>query len=188
MENFVREHFPDFLEIYNNYCYPVQRWDVIRYLILFKIGGMYVDFDYECISSFNDFIENDAICYFSMEPKAHCHAFGKNLCFNNALMITPPAHPFFEYIITHLQNTPIKYTGRKMHDVLLSTGPLMLTNLFETYKDKNTIGFFSAEQVSPLTKMEVQGLINKTADIEELEKKTATSIAIHYFWGSWLFS
>lgn len=29
--------------------YDVMRWDVIRYMILYKIGGLYVDFDYECL-------------------------------------------------------------------------------------------------------------------------------------------
>ena len=62
----------------------------------------------------------------------------------------------------------------------------MLTNLYETYKDKHTIDFFSAEQVSPWTKRDVLSFIEKTANMEELEQKLAKAIAIHYFFGTWL--
>ncbi|WP_246867052.1 glycosyltransferase [Parabacteroides distasonis] len=27
----------------------MQRWDAIRYLILYRMGGMYVDFDYQSL-------------------------------------------------------------------------------------------------------------------------------------------
>ena len=186
MENFVRDYFPDFSGTYYNYCHPVQRWDAIRYLILYKMGGMYVDFDYECINAFDNCIENHESCYFPLEPEAHCRMFGKTVYFNNALMLTPANHPFFERIITHLQTASINYTGNKIYDVLYSTGPLMLTNLYEAYDDKTTISFLPAELVSPLSTTEVRSIIHNTADKEKLEKKLENAIAIHYFFGSWV--
>ena len=56
MEALVSIEYPHLAGIYYGYRYDVQRWDVIRYLILHKIGGMYVDFDYDCLASFDSFI------------------------------------------------------------------------------------------------------------------------------------
>jgi len=187
MDAFVSNNYPQMAAVYFNYKYDVQRWDVIRYLILYKTGGMYVDFDYECLGSFDCYLSEDKCC-FSMEPELHRRSVGKDTCFNNALMITPPGHQFFEYVINHLQTVPVDYSNSKYHDVLNSTGPLMLTRLYEKYESKTSIRLFPSEQVSPWSKNEVLDYMNGEANEEILEKKMENAIAIHYFWGSWLKS
>jgi UDP-N-acetylmuramoyl-tripeptide--D-alanyl-D-alanine ligase len=187
MEDLVYNYFPEMIDIYFGYQYNVQRWHLIRYLILYQMGGLYADFDYECMESFDKYLTDESKCYFAMEPEQHRSAFCKKTFFNNALMISPPHHPFFKYTITHLQTTPISYEEDKYRDVLNSTGSLMLTNLYEDYSDKSKIGFFSAEQVSPFSKSEIQDYIQGKADEELLEKKLQKAIAIHYFGGSWLY-
>lgn len=47
IDNFMKKYYPELIPIYNVFRYPVQRWDAIRYLILYQIGGLYVDLDYE---------------------------------------------------------------------------------------------------------------------------------------------
>jgi mannosyltransferase OCH1-like enzyme len=49
MNKFITENYPEYWEKYHKLKYNIQRWDVIRYLILNKMGGMYIDFDYESI-------------------------------------------------------------------------------------------------------------------------------------------
>jgi inositol phosphorylceramide mannosyltransferase catalytic subunit len=39
------EHFPHYIELWNNFRYGIQRADFIRYLILFIEGGWYIDCD-----------------------------------------------------------------------------------------------------------------------------------------------
>ena len=185
MDNFIYDYFPEMIDIYFRYPYGIQRWHVIRYLILYKIGGLYVDFDYECLESFNKYIPDESKCYFAMEPKQHRYSFGKSICFNNALMITPPNHPFFNAIIAHLQSISVSYTGDKYQEVLNTTGLLMLTSLYEKYTDKGSIDVFPEELVSPFSKKEIQDYVHGKADEELLEKKIQKSIAIHYFAGSW---
>ena len=121
-----------------------------------------------------------------MEPELHCHSVGKNLCFNNALMVAPPNHPFLENVISHLQSTIIPYTDSKFRDVLSSTGPWMLTSLYENLENKSDIHLFPAELVSPWSKNDVLAYLSGKADEKDLEKKLENAIAIHYFWGSWL--
>jgi len=186
MKDFVKNNYPHLAGIYFNYRYNVHRWDLIRYLILHKMGGMYVDCDFECLASFDHYITEEK-CYFALEPEEHRLWAGKDFYFSNALMIAPPAHPFFETVITHLENTPITYnTGNKMRDVVASTGPLMLTNLYEKTENKTFFYFFSPEQVMPWTQNEVLDYITGIANEEILEQKLGKAIAIHYFWGSWL--
>ena len=121
-----------------------------------------------------------------MEPDEHCKLFGSIDYFNNALMVTPPCHPFFEYILTHIHTTTFFCTGNKMMDVLTSTGPMMLTKLYASFPDKHLVELFPAELVSPLAKMDVQNFLNKKVNDEYLEKKSEKAIAVHYFLGSWL--
>jgi len=185
MDTFVNSNYPHFTNIYHNYRYDIQRMDVIRFLILYKTGGMYVDVDYECLDSFDKYLSTDK-CHFSMEPELHCRFFRKTLYFNNALMITPPGHPFFEFVIKNLQTTVFTYTKSKYQDVLSSTGPLMLTGLYEKYENKTCINLLPPEQVSPWSKNEVRDFINGTANREILEKKLENAMALHYFWGAWL--
>jgi len=185
MKAFIDNHYPFLKDIYMNYKYKIQRWDFIRYLILYKFGGMYVDFDFECLDSFDDYL-TDYICYFAKEPEQHRVLSKKDMLFSNALMVTPPGHPFFKYVITHLQTTPVVYTGNKFIDVMHSTGPAMLINQYEKYGNKSEIDFFSPEQVMPWTHNDVRKYVNGTANEKILEKKLENAIAIHYFWGSWL--
>jgi len=186
MNTFIKENFPEWIEVYANFKYDVQRWDVIRYLILYKIGGMYVDFDYECLKPFDNFIRTDNKCYFAMEPDEHCRAMGGEKYFNNALMITPPCQPFFEYLITSLRTMTFTYTGNKFHDVLSSTGPLMLYNVYKKFIDCPSIDFLPSELVSPLSKTEARHHFNQTTATEKLHKKLEKAFAVHYFCGSWL--
>ena len=57
MNDFVQEHYPQYWTAYQQFPYNIQRWDAIRYLLLDKIGGMYVDFDYESLASIEPLIE-----------------------------------------------------------------------------------------------------------------------------------
>ena len=53
----IKNHYPWFLDTYNNYKYKIQKIDAIRPFILYHYGGMYVDLDYECFKPFDDAID-----------------------------------------------------------------------------------------------------------------------------------
>lgn len=187
MNDFISDFYPDFGDIYYRYPYSVQRWDVIRYLILFRLGGLYVDFDYESLESVNEILK-DGTCFFAAEPEEHAIHFKKDIYFNNAFMACIPQHPFFKEIIEHLKQLSVtSSTNDKMMDVLNTTGPLMLTQLYETSPYKDDITLLPPELVSPWTKREVDLYWNDEIDYDEkeLELKLSKAVAIHYFWGSW---
>lgn len=190
MDSFIKEYYPEFYLYCQSFPYDVQRWDTIRYLFLYKLGGMYVDFDYEAIEPLHSILGNHS-CYFASEPKEHAQLFGKNTYINNGLIIAIPNHPFIKEIIDCVMTkypASIVYKN-KMHEVLLTTGPLMVTNLYELYANKHDIYIIPAEIVAPFNKVEVAGYINNenpSPDVKMmLEKKIEKAKAIHYFMGSW---
>ena len=44
-EELLIEYFPQYIELWTEFRYPIQRCDFIRYLILFIHGGWYLDCD-----------------------------------------------------------------------------------------------------------------------------------------------
>src|SRR5437667_9239899 len=49
---FVKSEFPDMLDIYLRLPKNIMRVDVIRYLWLYRLGGLYLDMDYEMLRPF----------------------------------------------------------------------------------------------------------------------------------------
>ena len=191
INEFIQEFYPQHWTIYKGFKYNVQRWDAIRYLILDKIGGLYVDFDYESLSPMDDILR-DKSCCFSAEPKEHLKIFSKEVYFNNALMASVPNHPFIKIIIEAVfrkADNEIIFQN-KMMEVLETTGPLLLTSLYEQFSNKGSIYIIPDELVSPLSKNEALKIIlndKLEKETEEyLEKKLEKAIALHYFLGSWL--
>ena len=146
MNEFIIENFPQFLEKYNEFPYNIQRWDVIRYLILYKYGGMYADLDYESLKPLDGLL-TDQTCCFAGED-IFLDNKGKSLQYiNNALMLSAPQHNFIKKIIeTVFLNIITEQSGApKMQYILNTTGPLMLTRLYHSlsrYKKKG--GFYHA--------------------------------------------
>lgn len=44
-EKLIKEDFSDYLQLWQDYRFPIQRADFIRYCILYKYGGLYIDCD-----------------------------------------------------------------------------------------------------------------------------------------------
>ena len=187
MNRFVRDNYPHYWKTYSQFTYNIQRWDAIRYLFLFKMGGMYVDFDSECLKPLDNLLKNRTCC-FSLEPKEHGMVFDKDVFFNNALIAVIPEHPFIQEIIVHVFNHPQKEIFTTLHnkgkEEQASTGPLALVRLYENYPGKDDIYLIPAEFVSPLTKDDVIDL-KKGKNLNYLEKKLGKAFSVHFFFNTW---
>ncbi|HLZ88031.1 MAG TPA: glycosyltransferase, partial [Puia sp.] len=64
--NFVRQHFPYFLPTYDGYETNIQRVDAVRYFVLYKMGGFFIDLDFECLANIEPILAN-AECVFGKE-------------------------------------------------------------------------------------------------------------------------
>jgi len=186
MSAFIKDHYPHLADVYFGFPYNIQRWDAIRYLILYQMGGMYVDFDYECLEPVDKHIIEREKCYFTMEPEEHCINFFGCDTFSNAFMVSCPGHPFFKKIIDHIFiESKYGYTKNKVRDVHATTGPVMLRYLYRNYPNKDEIVLWPAELASPWSKNEAISMMRKTADEAYLEKKLEKAFAVHYFFSLW---
>ena len=188
MNQFIQNFYPQYRESYNKFTYNVQRWDTIRYMILDKMGGMYVDFDTECLEPMDDLLSGRTCC-FSLEPPGHWKMHNRKFFFNNALMAAVPGHPFMKEIIKNVFNNfkQVQFIDFKTkgEQVLESTGPTMLVNLYEQYPDKESVFLIPYQYVSPLTNREIVYL-RQGKYLRRMEKKMEKAYCIHYFFNSWL--
>lgn len=183
IDQFLLDYYPEFIEKYKDFRFDVQRWDAIRYLILLKFGGVYADLDYECLEPLDWLLGNKSCCL-GLEPTEHSRIFNKSFLVGNAFMAVVPQHPFFEAIINEISNNHSNYKD-KFNYVLETTGPIMLSNLYESYLEKNDVWLIPSELTSPLSKNEVISIINgKSTDV--IAGKIEKAYAVHYFFGSWI--
>jgi len=99
-----------------------QKSDIARYEILYRIGGLYVDTDFECTSPFDVF-------HFTSDFYAgimQCHG-GFELC--NALIGSAPGHPILKACIEAI-NIDTKHHQNPRINITYTTGPWHLTACF----------------------------------------------------------
>lgn len=184
MNKFVKEHYPQYWYVYCKFPYNVQRWDAIRYLILDKMGGMYVDFDYESIRSMEDLLE-DKTCCFSLEKEFASNYFP---IFNNALMLSTPEHPFMQRIVRYVfsRTTLISNCSNKQMSVFNLTGPYALVRLYDslTEEEQKEVYLIPAEHVSPFTGHEAEEVRFGVRN-QKLNDCLKDAYAVHYYFSNW---
>lgn len=185
METFINQHTA-YRDLYKRYPLNIQRWDMIRYLILYTYGGVYVDFDYECIDSMEKLLENQSCCL-ALDPEEHARIFKKEQIITNAFMATEAKHPFFKMLLDYLlQDNLSQYdSSNQFNYVLETTGPYLLTRMYNQWVLQKEICLLSPSVISPLTKNEINRCLNGNMEEKTLSCKLQEAIAIHYFYGSW---
>nr|WP_255498771.1 glycosyltransferase [Dysgonomonas sp. ZJ709] len=190
MNLFVQEHYPLFWDVYSAFQYNIQRWDAIRYLILDKLGGMYVDFDYECLEA-HDSLLKTKICCFASEPGENGSELnGKKYFFNNALMASVPNSLFMktiiDFVFSYNRNEREKYNYPKGFEVLITTGPIALNKLYEEYESKSDVYIIPSKHVSPITSGESRQILLENRTDKEIEEKFQEAYSVHYFFSEWM--
>ena len=187
MNRFVKTFYPEYRDAFQRYPYHIQRWDAIRYLILYKTGGMYVDFDYESLKPIDELLKGKSCC-FAMEPESHRKIFNRDIIFNNALMAAVPGHPFMQKIIKRVfSEETVRYRDvSKDICVFKTTGPWQLIDLYEqaTEAEKAAVYLIPDKYVTPFsvgqTRQLRMGIMH-----EELDNCLKDAYAVHYFFNSW---
>lgn len=127
------------LSLYNEKLYKAahnygERSDLLRYEILYRFGGVYVDADVECMNpEYFEFAHREYSFYAGLEPLE----WWKPLLIGNALFASTPQNPILHQLITHMQKNwddfeetkRMPYIEKKIHttDTLSKTGPFYVT-------------------------------------------------------------
>ena len=140
----LKEHYPQYLEMYDDYPAGIFRGDAMRYFILYHYGGIYADLGIEALRSM-DYLLDRHSCMLSYETYEHAYFFYNQTVpyIMNAIMACRPQHPFFEELFKALpENAHIK-------EVLSATGPIFVTRVFSKY-NKTRNGTTETDSVSLL--------------------------------------
>jgi mannosyltransferase OCH1-like enzyme len=189
MNDFIHTHYPQHVTSYESFPYNVQRWDVIRYLIMDKIGGMYVDCDFESIEPIDELVV-DKTCCFAIEPDTHRHVLREgtdNTIFSNAMMLCSPGHFFIKRLIDSVMNGySNQFLENKWLHVLTTTGPYRIVDLYHELlpEEKDSIYLIPAKYVMPFDFGQAQRFRHGEMS-DELEKCLEEAYAVHYFLGQW---
>ncbi|XP_064635834.1 uncharacterized protein LOC135493014 [Lineus longissimus] len=135
--NFIRKHYSYFFTKFQKYPTAIFRADAIRYFILYHFGGIYADLDIEPLKSL-DPIRQKYACVIATEPNEHAEIAwnfreGEKLACN-AFMACRPHHPFLRLLIDMLD-----MQGIKESNVVVATGPVMLTRTLKIYNNINKL-------------------------------------------------
>ena len=121
---FVKKEFPEFYPVFEAFPKSIMRADVIRYLIMYKIGGLYLDLDYEMLKPFQC-TDKELVL-----PVSRQFALGDKMdLLGNCIFASAPNHIFWKKMIDDLQKNPPRVNNYM--EVLGATGPFFLTRIFD---------------------------------------------------------
>ena len=136
-EKLLAEDYPDYIQLWTDFRYPVQRADFIRYCILFKYGGCYIDCDIYPIQSLQgpsleDIFDSDQyFVHWSNDTKKKPY---------NAVMGSKKNNPLFTEIIKEVEKSFYEkekmeiYKTWKGRFVFQTTGHSMLNRVIKKQK------------------------------------------------------
>lgn len=118
---FIAKEYPWFLDTYDDYKYPIQRADAIRYFILHHYGGIYLDLDVGCLRPLDPLLSYSVIL-----PKTI------PVGVSNDLMFAEKGHPFMAQTIHNLVTFDHSWY-LNYPTVMFSTGPMFLSAQYGLY-------------------------------------------------------
>ena len=134
----LKNDYPSYIDFYNNLRYDIQRLDFIRFCILHKYGGIYIDLDMIILQPLDNLLKNEFVFHNIRNVK-------ENYSFiENDFIATAPKNKMWEYImqgcvLNYEQKKKIKvYDTWKGRFVLQTTGPKFLARcikaMYPNYK------------------------------------------------------
>ncbi len=175
-DDFVKKEYPEFYQTFTGFSRNIMRADVIRYLIMYKFGGVYLDLDYEVLKPF-DFRKENIVLPMAISVN---NGDSENML-GNFFLASVPGHQFWKDVISDLKNNPPVVTDYTQ--VIETTGPGLLTRIYynNTYNDVYTPDTIVYNPI-PLDHINTIGYRKKY--IEKI-RNNGVSLGIHYTWGSW---
>lgn len=184
MDNLVETHFPEYLSIYKSFPYSVQRWDTIRYMILYLYGGVYADLDSECFRPIDELLEGKNMC-FGEEPPSNNIYPEIDLLTGNAFMASEPKHEGWLKVLEEIQEAMKQEYPQDGRAIIYTTGPLMLSKLFPKLQKLGNVQYISYMDVTPVAIRDMCQYIH-FGERNVFNEKIKNAYCAHYYFGYWL--
>ncbi|MCC7271024.1 MAG: glycosyltransferase [Alphaproteobacteria bacterium] len=178
---FVAAEAPELLAMFDGYAQQIARVDMARYVILQRLGGLFVDLDMQCLRPVDPLLCGRALVI-GTEPAshdglAHASARGLSRLVCPSFMASVPGHPFWDDV-----RAALPAASRIVH-VLDATGPFFLTRVHRDYAGTEPVTLVEPELLYPVDKQTCWsgGLF----DVEVWERLTRPAYALHHWDGNW---
>lgn len=128
----IQTHYPKYMKLWNSFTLPIQKADFVRYCILHKYGGIYIDCDIHPLKSLDELFKKD---YFFVT----WHDDKKKLPYN-AVMGSQQNEEIFVEIMKHCEESFKKASKQEIYKiwkgrfVFQTTGHRMLQRVLEKHK------------------------------------------------------
>ena len=137
--HFIQRLYPEQFVLYYALNADVERADVLRYLIMYELGGVYADLDMESLKPLDAYISGHE-CILASEPLEHAyllHNLERPLA-SNAFIACRRRHPFFRFVIDNLERYyRLSHLGIIEDTPVDTTGPKMLAEMLKEYNKLN---------------------------------------------------
>ena len=120
--NLLLNEYPWFIDTWNDYKYPIQRADSIRYFILERYGGIYIDLDNGCNRELTPLLS-----YPAWMPGTTNH-----LGLTQHVMGSTPQHPYFRMLIDSLDAYNYNWLMPYL-TIMNSAGPHFVSMVWSAY-------------------------------------------------------
>ena len=136
-------NYPEIAAVYDD-LKPIQKADILRYIVLHARGGVYADLDYELFRPFA--IDPTRAMIVGSRTESE-----DSMSMNNCLLTSPaPGHPFWKRVIdaipAELANNKWKHINHELY-VIQSTGPSIVHAAYR--KDSSGVGILPWQQFNP---------------------------------------
>ncbi len=179
---FVRSFYPDLVNMYEAFPYRIQRIDLARVLFLHRLGGLYVDLDFECMKSLEPLFEGHRVVLGREQGGMGKMLRGEDFVLN-ALMASSPGHPFWELLLkkTIAANRPKGFFEIKEFYVVRTSGAILLDEAVVDYqRTHDDLKVYPCEMFYPVDHLE------RSAEARQRKAKELESYAIHHYDGNWV--
>ena len=154
-EELLNDFYPEYIQLWHDFRYDIQRADFIRYLILHKFGGFYIDLDVSPLRDLKDLLNNESI-FTTWQSDKHSKPY-------NAMMASIPNNNLFIKIC---------------YECMVRTYEKQNMEIYDTWKGRlifQTTGHFMLNKVVP------KQFIKKLMAVENKSKNISESCDEPYF-------
>ena len=155
----IKNDFPELYEFWLSLSPKIKQIDMAKYLIVYKHGGFFIDFDMEIFKDPTPLITNSVVIG------------------SPAIFYSTPNHPFWLEVIDYIKNN-------KDRDVLNATGPYALKRGYKNSTHKRDIIFLDEHIFFPIDydNKDEDDCVNSLCK----GKYISDSYGAHHYAGSWI--
>jgi mannosyltransferase OCH1-like enzyme len=140
IENILQTYYMEYYDLYKNFHYMHQKIDFFKYIILYHMGGIYVDMDVIAIKPFDGLIRKfpRAQLIVSTMPINKLIGFvltGTSCMINNGTILSVPHHEFLLKLLQEIKKyTAYDWSMTKFTKITNTTGPKMFSYMVNKNK------------------------------------------------------